>query len=546
MKRVIFLIVLIGSLCVSCGDDFLEEEVNANITAEEYFLTKDGYESLVNSTYSLLKDIYGQDPYMFCSGTDLYSEGKDNGPEGLMRYSLLFPGSSGISELYKSCYRVIQKVNEGVFYSESTEQTDVINRRVGELKFLRANAYFLLVQTYGGVALVNEYFTTPVLSFERNTAQEVYAFIVSELNEAVNLLPDEAFTGRANKRAAKNLLAKVHLTRGYETFAETNDFELAAKLADETIAGQGLDLSFEELWSPTADYREINEETIFSVQFSIESVAADVDNLGNKQANFFGPPMGGADVNGRNPYRTETLAITQHALDLFIEQDTRWETTFMSERLNRYYNFYNFSETPEPEDNEVAFYYAPAWASSDADLAAYAVLHPNAEIYPYGTYAARPNIEPDNATIPLRKFDDPNAPFADGNATSRRDVVIARLGETYLTAAEAYLQSGNPALGLQRLNEVRRRAEVPAATLTDFDIDFILDERARELLGEYYRWFDLKRTGKLVERASLHNYLVEQANFNGANGELKILRPIPQSAIDLNQNANFQQNPAYR
>lgn len=54
-----------------------------------------------------------------------------------------------------------------------------------------------------------------------------------------------------------------------------------------------------------------------------------------------------------------------------------------------------------------------------------------------------------------------------------------------------------------------------------------------------------KRTGKLVERASKYNFLIKQSNFNGNNGQLKILRPIPQAAIDLNQNSNFKQNPAY-
>jgi len=545
MKKVIYSLAIVGTLLSSCGDDFLEEEVRSNITAEEYFLTEEGYESLVNANYSLLKDIYGQDPYLFCSGTDLYSEGKDNGPEGLMLYTSLFPGSAGIGQLYESCYRLIQKSNEGIFYSDITEQTNLISRRVGELKFLRANAYFLLVQSYGGVPLVNEYLTSPVVSFERNTAEEVYAFIMQDLNESLDLVPEESFSGRVNKKTVRHLLAKAHLTRGYESFAASDDFNEAARLADETIAGQSLNLSFEELWIPKSDYNEINEETIFSVQFSVESVAVDVNNLGNKQANFFGPPMGGSDVNGRNPYRTETLAITQHAIDLFTEDDARWETTFMSERFNTYYDFYNV-----PVDNhdnlEVAFYYAPAWASSVQDLADYQALHPEARIYPYGTYAARPDVVPDNATIPLRKFDDPGAPFANNNATSRRDIVIARLGETYLIAAEAYLQSGNAPVGLQRLNEVRRRAEVQEATLAEFDIDYILDERGRELLGEYHRWFDLKRTGKLVERASLHNYLIDVVNFNGANGELKILRPIPQSAIDLNQNANFQQNPAYQ
>src|SRR5690606_2597083 len=125
-----------------------------------------------------------------------------------------------------------------------------------------------------------------------------------------------------------------------------------------------------------------------------------------------------------------------------------------------------------------------------------------------------------------------------------RDITLSRLSETYLIAAEAYLNT-NPALGLERLNAVRSRAGI-TTPLTSYDIDVLLDERARELFGEYHRWFDLKRTGKLVERASLYNYLIDEANFAGANGELKILRPIPQSAIDLNQNRDFPQNPAYQ
>ena len=77
------------------------------------------------------------------------------------------------------------------------------------------------------------------------------------------------------------------------------------------------------------------------------------------------------------------------------------------------------------------------------------------------------------------------------------------------------------------------------------DSDYILDERGRELLGEYKRWFDLKRTGTLIARASQYNYTIKAANFNGNDGEKKILRPIPQSALDLNPNKDFPQNPGY-
>ena len=139
----------------------------------------------------------------------------------------------------------------------------------------------------------------------------------------------------------------------------------------------------------------------------------------------------------------------------------------------------------------------------------------------------------------------PTSGFAASSST--RDIILARLGETYLIAAEAYYKTGNNSLAINRINEVRRRAAKPGADLSvsSIDIDLILDERARELSGEYHRWFDLKRTGTLIERCDMYNRDIEASYFTGVDGKLKILRPIPQSALDLNQNKNFPQNPGY-
>jgi hypothetical protein len=151
----------------------------------------------------------------------------------------------------------------------------------------------------------------------------------------------------------------------------------------------------------------------------------------------------------------------------------------------------------------------------------------------------------DFATIAIRKFDDPKSMFSSNGTVSTRDLIIARLAETYLMAAEAYYQLDNTQVAADRINEVRQRAGVADITSGDVNIDFILDERARELAGEYYRWFDLKRTGTLVERTVMYNKDIESADwFVGKGGELKILRPIPQDALDLNR-GEYPQNPAY-
>lgn len=536
MKK-IFLCGLLALAMSSCSDSFIEEENLGNADAESTYKTAAGFNLLVNANYAMLRKIYGGDAYVFCAGTDLYAVGSGRGtePEGLSRYSQLNPSSDGgIKELYASCYESIQKANMAVYYSELTEQTPNLQQLLGEIKYLRANAYFVLVQSFGGVSIVKEYFTTPVLSFDRNSAEEVYEFIISDLEDALENVGAGAYTGRVNKRAVQHLLAKVHLTRAYETFGTAADFTTAATYAEDAIAGQGLTIPFATLWTPG---NEMNAETIFSVQYSPGSISFDPTKNGNKQANWFSSYLGGPEVSGAAPWKSYTLLPTQFVLGLFTQEDQRFKATFMKEVLWRYYGHFDGKN----DENKIRHYYASSW-ETPAELAAYQIAHPEVVIHPWGSYGAGV-VSTDYQTIPTKKFDDPKAAFVSNGGTSSRDIVLSRLSETYLIAAEAYLQS-NPTLGLQRLNAVRTRAGI-TTPLTSYNIDTILDERAMELFGEYHRWFDLKRTGKLVERASLHNYLIDEANFNGANGQLKILRPIPQAAIDLNQNRDFPQNPAY-
>jgi hypothetical protein len=149
----------------------------------------------------------------------------------------------------------------------------------------------------------------------------------------------------------------------------------------------------------------------------------------------------------------------------------------------------------------------------------------------------------------INKFYDPNAPAPGNNEraySSTRDIYLFRLGETYLIAAEAYFKMGQSDKAAVKLNAVRKRATKVGQNLditaSDVTIDFILDERARELVGEYKRWLDLKRTHKL-NRAFEHNILTKMANPAGVI-EKYYLRPIPQSVIDRDTEG-YPQNKDY-
>jgi starch-binding outer membrane protein, SusD/RagB family len=118
----------------------------------------------------------------------------------------------------------------------------------------------------------------------------------------------------------------------------------------------------------------------------------------------------------------------------------------------------------------------------------------------------------------------------------------------YLIAAEAELLQNNTAKAAELINVLRTRAAASGKTAemqvtsANINIDFILDERARELAGEQLRWFDLKRTGKLVERVKLHN-----KSATTFIQDYHVLRPIPQKQLDAVTNkSTFVQNPGYK
>jgi hypothetical protein len=541
-------------LALTSCKDYLEEENKSNIEADPYYKTKEGFETLVNSTYSSLRKIYDF-PWMFEAGTDMYVEGRsDAQPESLSEYRNLTPADPNVAIFYASCYEAIQRSNIALYYADLTEQTDVTPVRKGELKFLRAYYYFLLVQTFGDVALVSERFEEPVLEFERNAASEVYDFIIRELEEALVLLDpvtNQPF-GRVTDRAVRHYLAKVHLTRGYQPFADADDFEKAAAYADDAIESQALTLSFKDLFWPG---KEKNAEVLFSIQYDKASIA-DVQNDGSNQNAFFGPYMGGEGAARGYPYRQYTLAPTMYVFDLFTQHDARFEGTFMVTFYERYYDFYD--KNGSLGTLNIWYYFAPPWVTDIAAWRAADPAHRNATIViPYSAAWEANNNSPDRTTPAVRKFDDPTSLYtANVNGNSTRDIYLARLGETYLLAAEAYLQAGDAATAADRINVVRKRADTSGTDelqidVAAVDLDFILDERARELVGEYHRWFDLKRTGKLVERNNLYNTQLRQKYhlqgidaFEGPDGAQKILRPIPQDAIDLNR-APIEQNAGY-
>jgi SusD family. len=550
MKKIILFLTIVASLFVTGCSDFLTEDNKSNPDAASFYKTSSGYESLINACYSTLRDVYGDNIEMFVAGTDLFKIGRAGlVSQGLGNYQGLTPADNSVKAFYTVVYQSIKRCNDAIYYGQLYNQSKV---RIAEMRFLRAYYYFQLVQQFGDVALVTDFYTSPVTSFPRTPASDVYAFIFSEMKAALADLPATA-ANRINQRVVNHYLALAYLSHGYETYGASADFQSAVDYATAAINGQALTLPFDGKTGIFFPGNEKNAEIIFSVQYSATTLAS--VTLGNSQASSYGAYLGGSDgaVNDGMPYMNTKLKPTMRLYNLLSADpnDKRFAGTFMQELYGvvatgkcSYYSYFKKYDTRT--DLEVLMYY-PKPGATQADIDAWKAINPAkrnaATIKLAGTNNWEKNdLDKDYPCI--KKFSDPDAPF--NTTASRRDIFLARLAETYLIRAEAYIKLGGKQTEAKNdINVIRTRAGAASITESSATIDYILDERAREFAGEYNRWYDLKRTGKLVDYVTLYNPDVPSSgNMKGADGNFKILRPIPQDAIGLNS-ATITQNPGY-
>lgn len=562
MKKII--IAIAGLLVLASCSDFLVEENKSNSEAASYYSTDNGYQSLVNACYSSLRDVFGGNTNgslngyveMFSAGTDLFSRtgGFSNlisTNNGLGDYMNLTPADGVVTNFYTAVYQAIKRCNDAVYYNGGHSQA-----LLAEVRFLRAFYYFQLVQHFGDVALVTDYLDKPVSDYPRTPAQDVYSFIISEMESVLPDLMVSSDPGRVNQRVVNHYLALVYLTRGYDPSAggTSSDFTKAISYASAAINNQPLNLDYEKgVFWPGHDN---NEEIIFSVQYSTAALASPTS--ANSQASYFGTYLGGVErmTGDGMPYMNRMLAPTSRLYILLSEDanDKRFSATFMQELFGigtsgaNKVSFYSFFKD-NPAVKTVIYYYpkpgdtqedVDAWVDADPDNRSNAVI-----VWP-GVGGINWQNEASDMLFPcIKKFSDPssNATFSPSNST--RSIFLARLAETYLIRAEAEINAENPANAANDINVVRTRAGAAPITASQATIDYILDERARELAGEYHRWTDLKRTGRLITNVPLYNPNVLSLSYmTGNDGQYKILRPIPQSAIALNK-ARITQNPGY-
>ncbi|MDR3062211.1 MAG: RagB/SusD family nutrient uptake outer membrane protein [Dysgonamonadaceae bacterium] len=599
----IIIFVLFVRMLTSCSG-FLDEVNYSSQSAETYYATQPGYESLVNGCYASLKDVYNSLDYFFLAqiGTDLGTQSSTTSISPVNAYTLQYDANQGnVSSLWNNLYRGLKNFNAAITRASKVitsgpegMNASLLEQRVAEMKALRALYLFEIIRNWGQAPLITEEYMAPVTTAKYNTEQEFYEQILSDLSDAnLELLPWKQTGGnygRVSRAAGKHLRALVYLTRGYSPAAVSDDFKKAYNDAVEVFNNSGHKL-LDDYMMVHRQANQTNDEILFSLGFANQ---ANYNTNAWPKFYLFPYREGYLGLSKSNIYSNDwaTVMPTKWAYMQFDwMKDRRASVTFMSPlnsnpatstNGNQYgQNFFQCTSAvagkfalgdtclyfPVPTDTKFRF-----WTQTDKEAQStgehpYVVYN-----YPSGDPADMSPVVGENdyfingyqassgfsrAWNPVWKFKDNNTTYSEGNAnTGTRNIYIFRLAETCLIAAEAAVKSNDNANALLWINKVRSRASVnaPQAGLPGYTgtltIDDILDERGRELLGEGSRWNDLQRTGRLPVLTIKYNWdlrnigttLLTQESFKSKFNR----RPIP---IDwLNSLSNGQElgnNPGW-
>ena len=512
-------------------------------------------------------------------------------------------GLSQASDLWTYLYKNINRANTVISRASDVVGMDETLKatRVAEAKFIRSLCLFWAVQQYGDVPMPLTETVAASKNVIRVPSSDIYAQLISDLLEAESALPDTATDyGRATKGAAQHLLSRVYLTRGWNFSnslgGSAADFNSALEYADKVINSYPLVSNYKDLWPKRSenpnnqtygpsDQDAKNSEVVFAVQFSDNSITntMELDELdfkingdgGSNAGSIFGGlgeewpgyPGRTSDFNRIQGYHHTTPA-TYRLFD--PNTDQRYDHNFV-EKVYAVVDQPGFIPVSgvDPIDitsGDLIIEFRP-WDSplpvserglDEGGNKRYAVVnHAN-----YGRQEESNYMNRGRGPM-MWKFWEPGIPY--GNGYGQYDFFIMRSAEAYLIAAEAIVKGATGGLlggASDYYNKTVNRAIIGGAlgnanmaadptSLTSLatksyrssgnvTIDMILDERAREFMGEGLRWYDLKRTGKLIERAKAMNPWVGDLNFIQ---EYHLLRPIPLKEIDLAQ--GLTQNPGY-
>jgi hypothetical protein len=492
-KIVLFLTILLSLSLNSCVK--LDLVPYSALTPETFFKNEADAKSAVLAAYSSLSNttVFNQ------FAETVQSQGTDDAEWGFGRNtnntnkndfdrSRYTPESNLIYTVWVGHYAAINICNYAIDNITAMSADKISEKKraqlIGEAKFLRAYFYFIMVRYFGGVPLViQQTISLENLKVPRNSEEEVYAQIVSDLVDASANLPTKseyaaADAGRATKGAALSLLAKVYLTK-----------EEWQKVVDVTSQVMTLGYSLSDKYADNFDLtKENGKESVFEIQYLAGSA-----NPGSIYNGYFRPPF--VRINGWVGYGDNP--VTKNLWDAYKEGD-----------LRRNVNIRLYTKAEFPSMSATIIY--PYYCNKYLDFSAIATINSSGNNQPVIRYS---------------------------DVLLMRAEALGRLNPSNPEAYEFLNKVRRRAYGFPIDNPAS--SDIQAGLSAKDFLDTIIKERRLEFAFEGHRWFDLVRTKKLKEAMMSQNPEI------GANVEEKHYRfPIPQLEMDANK--MLEQNPLWK
>jgi hypothetical protein len=410
-----------------------------------------------------------------------------------------------------------------------------------EALFFRAFAYRMLAGLFGGVPIITDELTRPKLDFERTTRQEVWTQCAEDLEAAIPHLPGpDAVTapGRICNAAASHLLSEIYIA--------LKQWDNAIDAASDVINSGDFALMTERFGSLKDEPGDVWWD-LFR-RYNQNRPAGNTEGIWVVQYEY--NVEGGQTANG---YYFERSIIPRYAalrdpnnVSMFIGPTTQncgrgtgnlrpnnyaaydiWRSDWVNDIRNSEYNIRRDLVVDNPNS---AFF--------GMKMIENGLVNPRDTMRNWFTMlvkASTPGQHPDEIFL-----DKATGLLSSDARRTYRDTYAIRLAETYLLRAEAYLGKGDLINAAADINAVRNRANATPVDPGQVDINYILDERARELLFEDFRVITLSRLDLNYERMSNYDdYRIDQIEPHHN------LWPIPFKEIERNTEAELIQNPGY-
>jgi len=538
MKNTFFSILclfLMLQTFTSCNDSFLNEKAYSAY-APTTLTDSLGFQAALKGLYTQMSYYYTYSDNqgwvaVWQVGTDIaYSTPNQQGQEiPYYSYDKLVSTDGAASYTWKWAYQLINNANSIITSVESPSITGITqggkNQIDAEARFFRAYAYNMLATLYGRVPVITKTITSPKTDFVRAPLDSVNALIEKDLIYSAANLPliDNTNQARANKAMSQQLLAEAYLRMGRPADAEvqckailtSGKFSLVTSRYGVKKALPGDPFSDMFVYGNQRKSQG-NTEAIWVLQQENPTTIVGGTSGSPQQRRVWGA----AYYNIAGLAICDSLggrSIGRLRLDNWVLYRLYEQTDMRNSRFNirRRYTY-----------NDPAY---PAKLGLP-------VPYNNADTI----YKICPSTTKWSCYDPLDAF---------GYSTIK-DFPIMRLGETYLLLAEAQFKQGGAHINdaVTSINTLRARSNATPVTAVQVSLNFILDERARELLAEENRRMTLMRTGMLAKRAlRLNNDATSSHPIVGLDSTSvnKQLLPIPQSEIDLNKDAVLDQNAGY-